>query len=190
MPRITVPTSRFRFHVRARGFGSYYINPVPAATLGSTYHPRAGFPLPAPGFGGLGQDFTGAINPFTGQVTPGSYEGGDVDASGYVTLQDAKGNRVSVGQLTSTGTLAQNAQQEQNQRDLLNQAVLTTQFWGQPTPPPSAGPVQSPGAPPRGIVSGSCLDGNTQLFGATVPNKLLAAGGALVLVASLARKKR
>jgi len=50
--------------------------------------------------------------------------------------------------------------------------------------------VQSPGVPPRGIVSGSWLDGNTRLFGATVPNKLLAAGGALVLVALLARKKR
>lgn len=168
MYRMAAPTSRFRFRIRS--LGSYYLSSKPPAV-------------------GLGQDFSAAFNPFTNAITPGSYAGGDVDASGRVTLQDVRGNVVPVGRVTATGTLSQTPKEAQAYTDL-SQATLNSQFWGQATPPPSAGPLVSPGAEAHGIVSGSWLDGSTTLFGATVPNKFVAVGGAFLLLVMLNRKKR
>jgi hypothetical protein len=190
---MVVPTNRFRFHIRARGLSGYYLNPARRG-MGSAYR-RARYVIPSAGFAGLGDllpSFTSTAAELGGNVASyGSVAGvGDISPSGQVTGQDAQGHTLSLGTVDpSSGAVVMTPQEAANKALIDNQTILNQQFWGAPTPPPSAGPIQSPGAQKAGIVSGSWLSSSTSIGGATVPNSMLAAGGAIAALMLFAKKK-
>lgn len=175
-----MPFGFSRIALRRHGLSSYYASGSPP--LPGRWAARGlGYPLtttfgPGPIYR---RDYFGEENLFVG-IMAGSYDFGDVDEAGRVTI-----NGVVVGHIVN-GNLVQSAAQKAT-ADKLKEAATTASAIAAGSPPPAGTQVATAGV---GAGLSAWLDKSTVLLGTSIKNSYLAAGGGLAALLLFGMKKK